>query len=121
MMVVPVLITSCQVSEYLKIGPQMAQIITIDAAMINAPEVPVRCVTLLENLSKKERLFLFFIAYIFCVKQGRNCISYQCKNRHKLSFVMDDLANRRVGFGQIFCRGYFHPLNFFNILISLWY
>ena len=39
-MVVPVLITSCHVSEYLNIGPVTAQTITIAAASINVDARP---------------------------------------------------------------------------------
>jgi hypothetical protein len=52
-MVVPVLITSCQVSEYLNTGPVTAQITTIRRAMINAAELPVAKVAQSENFSKR--------------------------------------------------------------------
>src|SRR5262245_37186242 len=40
MMVVPVLITSCQVSEYLKIGPVTAQTMMMRTARMNAQADP---------------------------------------------------------------------------------
>ena len=51
-MVVPVLMTSCQVSENLKNGPEIAQIMTIKAAPIKAGELPVNAVALFAKLSK---------------------------------------------------------------------
>src|ERR1700712_5458252 len=58
-MVVPVLITNCQVSEYLKTGPVTAQMITVAAAIIKAAELPVAFVAQLEKRSNK--FFFFFI------------------------------------------------------------
>ena len=52
-MVVPVLITSCQVSEYLNTGPVTAQTNTTVNAVIKAAELPVACVAQLEKRSKK--------------------------------------------------------------------
>jgi hypothetical protein len=57
--VVPVLIMSCQVSEYLNIGPVMPQTTITLIAVKNAAEVPVAAVALFENLSKK-----FFLSAI---------------------------------------------------------
>ncbi len=60
-MVVPVLITSCQVSENLKIGPVMAHIIITSKAIINAAGLPVAFVTTFENLLKNfDKPLLFF-------------------------------------------------------------
>lgn len=56
-MVVPVLITSCQVSEYSNIGPHAAHKTTMDAAMRNAGELPVQLVIWFAKRSKK---LLFF-------------------------------------------------------------
>lgn len=61
-MVVPVLITSCQVSEYLNTGPVTAQIIIVTVAMINAAELPVAAVAQFENLSNK--FFFFFMLLV---------------------------------------------------------
>lgn len=60
-MVVPVLMTSCQVSENLKNGPEIAQIMTIKAAPIKAGELPVNVVAQLANFSKRDcfRLAIF--------------------------------------------------------------
>lgn len=49
---------SCQVSDYLKTGPQAAQMITIDVAPMNTWELPVKLDAQLANFSKR---FLFFI------------------------------------------------------------
>ena len=51
-MVVPVFITSCQVSENLNNGPVIAQTIITAKALINAAGEPVACVITAENLSK---------------------------------------------------------------------
>ena len=56
-MVVPVLIISCQVSEYLNIGPVIPQIIIVEIAMIKAPELPVATIAQFENRSN--RFFCF--------------------------------------------------------------
>jgi hypothetical protein len=45
MIVVPVLITNCQFSEYLNTGPNIAQIITEANAIIIAGMLPVALVT----------------------------------------------------------------------------
>ena len=60
-MVVPVLMISCQVSEYLKIGPVTPQIIITVIAVINAAELPVAIVAQLENFSNKFFLFLAIV------------------------------------------------------------
>lgn len=52
-MVVLVLITSCQVSENLKMGPVTAQSMIRTHAIIKAPGLPDALVTCVENLSKK--------------------------------------------------------------------
>ena len=50
-MVVPVLITNCQVSENLKSGPEIPQTTSTASAITKAPEVPVAFVALSENRS----------------------------------------------------------------------
>ena len=60
MIVVPVLITSCQVSEKPKIGPVTAQSITSDKAEIKAAELPVQLVILSAKDSKKGVLSVSF-------------------------------------------------------------
>ena len=62
MMVVLVLMMSCQVSENPNIGPEIAQITMVPAAIINAQGLPVIFVTLVENLSKKLLIPFFFLA-----------------------------------------------------------
>src|ERR1700712_2519661 len=52
-MVVPVFIISCHVSEYLNMGPVIPQIIMVDIAMINAAELPVAMVAQLEKRSNR--------------------------------------------------------------------
>jgi len=63
MIVVPVLITSCQVSENLNMGPDTIQIMMIKKAMINAVVLPVALVTKDEIFSKPDGFFddFFFI------------------------------------------------------------
>jgi len=63
MIVVPVLITNCQVSEYLKNGPETAQIITMETAVRKAKELPVNFVAQFANFSKID-LSDFFISLI---------------------------------------------------------
>ncbi|MCY1558555.1 hypothetical protein D9M68_955020 [compost metagenome] len=83
MIVVPVLITNCQVSEYLKTGPDIAHINTTAAAAIKAGELPVNLVAALANFSKK----LFFLRcdlsgfMLFCLlkyntKTAKSLISF---------------------------------------------
>src|SRR5687768_9714823 len=74
MMVVPVLITSCQVSEKLKIGPVIAQTIINSMAVRKAMGVPVALVILLDAPSNhSENLVLFFFicpilsSLMFCI------------------------------------------------------
>src|SRR4051794_35427991 len=52
-MVVPVLITSCHVSENMKTGPSRAQAITTPSAIPNAVVVPVNRVITLEKFSNR--------------------------------------------------------------------
>jgi hypothetical protein len=52
-MVVLVLMTSCQVSEYPKMGPHAIQIRITATAIPNAQELPVQRVALREKLSMK--------------------------------------------------------------------
>lgn len=61
MIVVPVFITSCHVSEKLKNGPDTAQTITIAAAVRKAKELPVHDVMVVAILSKKPWLSDFVI------------------------------------------------------------
>src|ERR1700749_5009249 len=61
-MVVPVLIINCQVSEYLNTGPVTPHIIITAIAVINAAELPVALVAQLENCSNK----FFFLAIGVC-------------------------------------------------------
>ena len=51
-MVVPVLMTSCQVSEKSKIGPVIAQTRTIPSASAKAGTLPVKCVAAEAKRSK---------------------------------------------------------------------
>ncbi len=53
-MVVPVLITSCQVSEYPKTGPVASHTTTITSAIKNAGVLPVALVTADADFSKTE-------------------------------------------------------------------
>jgi hypothetical protein len=63
MIVVPVLMTSCQVSEKLKIGPVINQTIIMAKAIMKAFDVPVACVAFCESRSSNSlNLFLFFRA-----------------------------------------------------------
>src|SRR6476659_321009 len=50
MIVVPVLMTSCHVSEYLNIGPVRAQMMITRNAIISAAGRPVALVTLVEKV-----------------------------------------------------------------------
>src|ERR1700712_2851054 len=59
--VVPVLMMSCHVSEYLNIGPVTPHIIIIVIAMIKAVELPVAFVAQLENFSNR---FVFLLAIL---------------------------------------------------------
>src|ERR1043165_3005156 len=58
MIVVPVLITNCQVSEKSNIGPVIAQTTTVPAANKKATELPVAFVAHSANRSKKPFFFL---------------------------------------------------------------
>ena len=61
-MVVPVLITNCQVLEKLKTGPVITHAMITANAIMKAVELPVALVTLAENFSNNtENLFLTFI------------------------------------------------------------
>ena len=64
-MVVPVLITSCQVSEKPNIGPDIAQTKITVKAVIKARGEPVVLVTLFDIFwNKAESLFFFFVLRI---------------------------------------------------------
>jgi hypothetical protein len=52
-MVVPVLMISCQVSEYLNTGPVTSHTIMVHIAIINADELPVADVAQFANLSNR--------------------------------------------------------------------
>lgn len=66
MMVVPVLITSCQVLEKLNSGPVSSQMIMTTRAMINAGVLPALLVTADESFSKGCNLVAsVFIVYFF--------------------------------------------------------
>lgn len=58
-MVVPVLITSCQVSEKSNIGPDRAHINTTAKAIRNDADEPVQAVTLVARFSKAPLMFCF--------------------------------------------------------------
>jgi hypothetical protein len=58
MMVVPVLITNCQVSLNPKIGPEAAQTTITETAPINVRGFPAAVEIDLENLVKRDDLFL---------------------------------------------------------------
>lgn len=68
-MVVPVLITNCQVSEYWKIGPVTSQTTMVRRAIIKAAVLPEAIVTDEDILSKNDPPFLglFFnvLAFMF--------------------------------------------------------
>jgi hypothetical protein len=59
-MVVPVLITSCQVSENPNIGPVTAQMITMVKAVIKAIGEPVAFVTLFDIFPNSNESLFFF-------------------------------------------------------------
>jgi len=69
-MVVPVLITSCQVSEYLNTGPLMPHIIITAKAIPNAGELPVQQVIFVAIFSKNE-------SFCFSINQVVNDVSKQ--------------------------------------------
>ena len=50
MIVVPVLITNCHVSEKLNMGPEMAHTIIMKKAIMNAQGLPVALVTFAANV-----------------------------------------------------------------------
>ena len=60
-MVVPVLMTSCQVSEKSKNGPEISHAIMMNRATIKAMVVPVKVVAEREMLSK---MFVFLLVAI---------------------------------------------------------
>ncbi len=72
-MVVPVLITNCQVSEKLNIGPVTAQTMITRNARIKARGFPVARVTRFENLLKNSDKDDFFFAMVikFHIKKIR--------------------------------------------------
>src|SRR6185503_21173372 len=59
-MVVPVFITSCQVSEKWNSGPEIPQTMSTARAITNAPDVPVAFVALSENRSSIKPSPAFF-------------------------------------------------------------
>ena len=62
MIVVLVLMSSCQVSENAKMGPQIAQMIIIKNAIMKVTGLPAVLVTAFENLSN--HLFTFDFDFI---------------------------------------------------------
>lgn len=54
MIVVPVLMTSCQVSENSNQGPLAAQPTTTNAAKAKAPDVPLACAAAIAPRSKRD-------------------------------------------------------------------
>jgi hypothetical protein len=64
-MVVPVLITNCQVSENLNIGPVTAQITITNKAIVKAVEVPTALVIPEEIFSNRVLKLFFFLVIIF--------------------------------------------------------
>ncbi len=62
-MVVEVLITSCQVSEKWKIGPQIPHTMIIDAAIIKEKGLPVLCVI---QVATRLKNWLIFRDPVFC-------------------------------------------------------
>lgn len=69
MIVVPVFITNCHVSEKLNNGPLISQTTTVLAAIRKAVGLPVAFVSLVENVSN---FFLnaFFSGFFFIFVQG---------------------------------------------------
>lgn len=59
-MVVPVLMTNCQVSENLKTGPDTSQVTIIKKAIIKAAVLPVALVTTEEIFSNPDGDVIFF-------------------------------------------------------------
>ena len=51
-MVVPVLMTSCQLFEYSNTGPNASQTTTVATARLKALVLPVHCVAVAENRSR---------------------------------------------------------------------
>jgi hypothetical protein len=88
MIVVPVLMINCQVSEYFAKGPVTSQATIVQIAMINAAELPVAAVAQLENRSKK--FFFADMCYDFtreALKQRfvscrRTVLPFACKYEH---------------------------------------
>lgn len=83
--VVPVLITNCQVSEKLKTGPVIPQITTMAMAVINEYALPVAFVTIVEKRLKKWEKFLSFfvsvfsgfsVIFFFTIKYFENIMSF---------------------------------------------
>lgn len=67
-MVVPVFMTSCQVSEKPNTGPVTAHMIITTKAIIKAAGFPVAFVTILEKLLKNMDMGLFFSTHNFFLK-----------------------------------------------------
>ena len=79
MIVVPVFITNCQVSGYLKNGPLMPQTITIVNAEIKAIEFPGNIIAAFANRSNNPFLFNLLIF---------NKTKFQQRKRHKFYNLM---------------------------------
>src|SRR3954466_8443916 len=77
MMVVPVLMINCQVSEYLKIGPVTSQTNIVHTAIIKAAELPVALVAQLEKRSNKFFLSLAISFKLLCVNEKKAPMFYQ--------------------------------------------
>src|SRR5437016_4060122 len=73
MIVVPVLITSCHVSEKLNMGPVTNHMITITQAIINAAGLPEALVIFVAILSKKYRK-----VFLFTVFTTTSCLFIRC-------------------------------------------
>ena len=71
MIVVPVLMISCQVSEKWKIGPVIAQVIMTNNEMMKAVEVPTALVMPEEIFSNLTLKLLFFL-FIFLVHKRKS-------------------------------------------------
>jgi len=74
--VVPVLITNCHVSENLKMGPVIAQIMIISKAIINAAGLPEAFVIFVAIRSKNKAkpfdfFFLLFMLMIYVNKKRK--------------------------------------------------
>jgi hypothetical protein len=93
MMVVPVLITNCQVSEKSKIGPEIPQTNTMPKAVKKAAELPVQEVMVVATRSKKlsfSLLFFFILvfAYMLCNSNTFSSKTVYIKSQKEQSQVL---------------------------------